>query len=105
MIELIADLGPGAVLQTARFMLLVVLFAGVGAEVGLRVGDWWDGVREMRFQRDMYKIAAEARLEACQRTTGELERIEAARQRHFTDPEVALRAYRLALRHDMSTAS
>jgi hypothetical protein len=51
----------------------------------------------MRFQRDMYRIAAEARLEACQRTTGELERIEAARQRHFTVPDLALRAYRQRL--------
>ncbi len=105
MIELIADLGPGTAFQTARFALLFVAFFATGAEIGLRVTGWWDGVREMRFQRDMYKIAAEARLEACQRTTGELERIEAARQRHFTDPDLALRAYRIAIRHDMSTAS
>jgi hypothetical protein len=102
MIETIADLGPGAVLQTARFMLLVVLFAGAGAEVGLRIGSWWDNIREMEFQRDMYQLAAEVRLEALERTTGEMERIEAARRRHFTDPVVALRAYRAALRKTMA---
>lgn len=98
MIRAIAQLGPGTVLETARFMALVVVACAAGAEGALRLGAWWDDIREVRFQRDLYQLAAETFKAANERITGELDRIETARRRHFTDPAVAWRAYRAAAR-------